>query len=69
MFDLAFDGAIFRVSLSIPSRFPALLCGNSIEASLAPLFERRLCKGRKLGGADLFGESVQLAGSSALPID
>ena len=34
----------------------------SIEASLAPLFERKAGKGRRLGDADLFGQSVQLAG-------
>jgi IS5 family transposase len=33
----------------------------SIEASLAPLFERKPGKGRKLSDADLFGQTVQLA--------
>jgi IS5 family transposase len=36
---------------------------SSIEASLAPLFERTPGKGRKLGDADLFGQTVQLAGA------
>ena len=35
----------------------------SIEASLAPLFERKPGKGHKLSDADLFGQSVQLAGA------